>query len=244
MAFDRQGIAREQFGQIRPGWEIIGSDGTKIGDVDQVEPDYFVVSQGWIFTSERYIPISAVREIVQDRIFLSVTGDEIESFGWDSPQSIQSALSMESGTTTQEPPSRERMAGDSEHLELREEELRARKSTEEVGEVDIGKDVVTEREEIDVPRRHEEVDVSYRPSAAHEPAEGEIGEDEEIRIPLHEEEVHVEKETVVSGEVDIDKREVEDVEHISEDVRKERLRVEREGDVQINESERDEERGQ
>lgn len=244
MTFDRPGIANEQFGRIRPGWEIIGADGNKIGTVANVEADYFVVSQGFIFTSERYIPAPAVREIEPGQVVLSVTGDEIEQYGWDSPQAIQTAFGRGDEPDTRDVTQGERTAEDSEHLELREEEVSARKNTVESGEVDVSKDVVTEREEFDVPRKHEEVDVTYRPAAEHRPAEGEIGDEEEIRVPLHEEDVQVEKETVVSGEVDIDKREVEDEEHISEEVRKERLRVEREGDVHINESEMDEERNQ
>lgn len=243
MAYERQGGESEVFQMIRPGWEIFGSDGEKIGDVDSVEADYLVVSEGLIFTSQRYIPASAVLRVDQNAVLLSVTKDEIDARGWDSLAAIRAEREPYIGD---EPRSAEepgqRTAADHESLELREEEIRARKRTVQSGEVDVSKDVVTEREEMDVPRRHEEVDIDYRPSVERRRAEGEIGEDEEIHVPLHEEQVDVEKETVVSGEVDINKREVEDTEHISEEVRKERLRVEREGDVTQRDTDLEEER--
>lgn len=243
MTYDPQGMTRDEFRRIQPGWKVFGADNEQVGEVDRVEDDYFVISQGWIFTSERFIPMTAVRRVDQEQVVLSVTGGEIDEYGWDSPEAIQSARSQRPQA---EPTSDVRPGGESEHMELREEELRAQKSTRRAGEVDVGKEVYTEREELDVPRRHEEVDINYQPTEARRPAEGEIGEDEEVRVPLHEEDVQVDKETYVSGEVDIDKKEVEETEHISEDVRKERMRVEREGDVRINEEDEtsDEERPQ
>lgn len=248
MAYDPQGIASEDFGRIQVGWNVIGSDNEQVGQVDRVEGEYFVVSKGWIFTSERFIPITAVQRIEPDNVYLSVSGEQIEERGWDSPEAIQSHLAQRRQATEDqplvaddpaptEPTAQSRTGGDSEHMELREEELRAQRTTRRAGEVDVGKEVHTEREEMDVPRHHEEVDINYRPTEARRPAEGEISEGEEIRVPLHEEDVQVDKETVVSGEVDIEKRDVEESEHISEDVQKERMRVEREGDVRVNEDE-------
>jgi uncharacterized protein (TIGR02271 family) len=241
MAYEAQGSGVEQFRMIRPGWQIVGSDGENIGTVASVEEDHFVLSEGFFFPSERYIPAMAVRAVEEGTVLLSVTKDEIDARGWNTPEAIrmeQAAPQPEQAHTVPEP----REAADEAHLEMREEELHVEKRTVQSGEVDVSKDVVTEHEEIDVPRRHEEVEIDYRPSATHRPAEGQIGEDEEIRVPLHEEQVNVEKETVVSGEVDISKREVEETEHVSEEVRKERLRVEREGDVDIKGGNPDENR--
>ena len=48
---------------------------------------------------------------------------------------------------------------------------------------------------------------------------------EEIRVPLSEERVDVQKRTVVTEEVEIGKRKVEGTEHVSDTVRHEELRV-------------------
>jgi uncharacterized protein (TIGR02271 family) len=241
MAYEGHSGGIEQFRMIRPGWQIVGSDGENIGTVASVEEDYFVVSEGFFFPSERYIPAAAVRAVEEGTVLLSVSKDEIDARGWNTPEAIQmeqAAPQSEQAHTGPEPGE----AADEAHLDIREEELHVEKRTVQSGEVHVSKDVVTEREEIDVPRRHEEVEIDYRPSATHPPAEGQIGEDEEIRVPLYEEQVNVEKETVVTGEVDISKHEVEETEHYSDDLRKERLRVEREGDVDIKGANPDENR--
>jgi uncharacterized protein (TIGR02271 family) len=232
MAYEGHSSGIEQFRMIRPGWQIVGSDGENIGTVASVEEDYFVVSEGFFFPSERYIPAAAIRAVEEGSVLLSVSKEEIDARGWNTREAIRTE---QAGSQSEQAhvPTEPREAADQAHLDMREEELHVEKRTVQSGEVDVSKDVVTEHEELDVPRRHEEVEIDYRPSATHRPAEGQIGEDEEIRVPVHEEQVNVEKETVVTGEVDISKREVEETEHVSEEVRKERLRVEREGDVDI-----------
>src|SRR5829696_9437168 len=71
---------------------------------------------------------------------------------------------------------------DRERIELREEELRASKERVKAGEVRVHKDVVTEKKSIDVPVTREEVVVERHPVSGR-PVDGDIGEDEEIRIP-------------------------------------------------------------
>lgn len=241
MAYDAQTSGIEQMRMIKPSWQIVGSDGENIGTVASVEEDYFVVSEGFFFPSERYIPAAAVRAVEEGTVLLSVSKDEIDARGWDNLEAIrteQAAPQSEQAHTASHP----HEPADEAHLDIREEELHVEKRTVQSGQVDVSKDVVTEREEIDVSRRHEEVEIDYRPSATHRPAEGQIGEDEEIHVPLYEEQVNVEKETVVTGEVDVSKRDVEETEHFSEDLRKERLRVERDGDVDIKAANPDENR--
>ena len=68
---------------IRHGWAVYGADGEKVGDVSDVQATYIVVSKGLIFTSERYVPVSAVTRVEHDRVYLDVTKDQIEREGWD-----------------------------------------------------------------------------------------------------------------------------------------------------------------
>jgi uncharacterized protein (TIGR02271 family) len=240
MAYDTSGGPGD-YRQIREGWDVYGPDHEKIGEVARIYSTYLVISSGFLFPSERYVPFTTVSGFEEDRVYLSVTSDEIDARGWDSPEAVQ-ASEADYRATTPTRDAGERPVDDTEHMELREEELRVRKESVEAGSVDVGKDVIVERESMDVPLRREEVDIHYRPAEGHQRAEGQIGDDEEIHIPVREERVRAEKETVVSGEVDINKREVEDTEHISEEVRKERLRVEREGDVDFRDTEPDEPR--
>ncbi len=56
----------------------------------------------------------------------------------------------------------QRRTRDTDDLELREEELTARKERTKAGKAEIEKDVVTERRAADVPVTHEEVTVTRR----------------------------------------------------------------------------------
>ena len=105
-----------------------------------------------------------------------------------------------------------------------EEELRAGTREREAGAVNIRKTVRIDRESLEVPTRHEEVSVERVPLSSEAP-EAEIGEDE-VEVPVTEEEAVVSKRTVVKEEVRIRKDVVEETEVIEEDVRREEIDVE------------------
>jgi uncharacterized protein (TIGR02271 family) len=120
-------------------------------------------------------------------------------------------------------------------VQLREERLRAEKETVKAGEAALRKDVVTEQKSIDVPVTHEEVVVERHPVQGR-PATGDFREGEEIRVPVREEQVKVEKQTVVTEEVSLGTRPVVETEHVSGTVRREEARVETTGDVQVRDA--------
>src|SRR5918992_1364704 len=105
-----------------------------------------------------------------------------------------------------------------------EEELRAGTREREAGAMKVRKRVRTDREQIEVPTRHEEVSVERVPVEG-EATEAQIGEDE-VSIPLTEEEVVVGKRAVAKEEVRIRKDVVQDTEVVEEDVRREEIDVE------------------
>jgi uncharacterized protein (TIGR02271 family) len=106
-----------------------------------------------------------------------------------------------------------------------EEELRAGTREREAGAMRVRKRVRTDREQISVPTRHEEVSVERVPVESREASEAEIGEDEVV-MPVTEEEVVVEKRPVVKEEIRVRKDVVEDEEVVEEDVRREEVDVE------------------
>jgi uncharacterized protein (TIGR02271 family) len=121
-------------------------------------------------------------------------------------------------------------------MQLREEELHARKQQVQTGEVRVRKEVVTENKTLEVPVRREEVVIERHPVAAHGVSGAGFGPGAEIRIPVKEEQVHVVKETVVKEEVKVGKRQVQETEHVGGTVRKEQVRVEREGNVEVRDT--------
>lgn len=109
-----------------------------------------------------------------------------------------------------------------------EEELRAGTREREAGKVNVRKRVRTERESKTVPTRHEEVTVDRVPASG-EASETEIGE-EEVSMPVTEDEVVTDKKAVKKEEVRVNKESVAGEETVEEDVRKEEVDVEDETD--------------
>jgi uncharacterized protein (TIGR02271 family) len=121
-----------------------------------------------------------------------------------------------------------------ETLELREEELRARTRSVESGQVRVGKDVVEEKQTLDVPVTRDEVTIDRRP-VDRRPADGGIGDDDaSIRVPVHQEQVEVDKRAVVTEEINVGKRQVEEHVPVTGTVRREEARIEGDGDVDID----------
>jgi uncharacterized protein (TIGR02271 family) len=118
-----------------------------------------------------------------------------------------------------------------EAVQLREEELVANKQRVETGQVQIGKEVVSEQRTLDVPVTREEVTIERHP-VDRQPADSPIDDRERsISVPVHEERVELDKRAVVYEEVGVGKREVQETQQVTGTVRREEARVENEGAV-------------
>ena len=118
-------------------------------------------------------------------------------------------------------------------VQLREEELQARKQPVEKGRVQVGKDVVEEQQTLEVPVTREEVTVERRP-VGREPSDTAVGQGgEDIRVPVHEERVSVDKRPVVTEEISVGKQKVQGTQQVYGTVRREEARIEGTGDVDV-----------
>jgi len=124
-------------------------------------------------------------------------------------------------------------AGGQQTVQAREEELRVKKERQQVGEVTLRKEVKTEHKTIDVPVEREEVVIERHPVAGRTASTAPLKEGQTIRVPVTEEHVEVTKTPVVKEEVAIGKRKVKATEHVGADVRKEEIKVEKQGDACI-----------
>jgi uncharacterized protein (TIGR02271 family) len=117
------------------------------------------------------------------------------------------------------------LEGNEEERRVRrsEEELRVGTREREAGAVRVRKRVRTDRERIVVPKKRVEVTVERVPVEG-EAAGSEI-RDDEIVVPITEEEIVVEKRPVVKEEIRIRKEVVEEAEVVEEDVRREEIEV-------------------
>jgi uncharacterized protein (TIGR02271 family) len=237
MSFNDRTRTGTDYRQIQQGWDVYGSDGEKIGDVSEIHESYFVVSKGFFFPKERYIPFSAIRGLEHDRVEVNLTKADLDSDRWDSPPAMtehhesESRQGFATGRTTEREGTGERS------IPVREERLEAHKQMRETGEVEVRKEVVTERQSMEVPVTREEVVVERRPvnrTEAEGMNVGRIGEGETIRVPVREEQVTVEKTPVVTEEISIGKRQVQDTERISDTVRREEVGVEHSGQAHVS----------
>jgi uncharacterized protein (TIGR02271 family) len=126
----------------------------------------------------------------------------------------------------------------SQTLQAHEEKLRVQKTPVEAGEVTVRKDVHEEHKTIDVPVTREEVVVERRPASGGKASTSDLTAGQEIHIPVREEQVNVEKETVVAEEVSVGKRKTRDTEHVAETLRKETIDVDAKGDVKVRDNRR------
>ena len=207
--------------QVHEGMDVLDSNGEKIGKCGEILGDYFNVDAGFLGTTVYYVPFNAITEVADNNIFLNVRKDQIDTMGWNERPT---ATTTGASTTT-----------DTDRtMQLREEELQARKTPVETGRVQLGKEVVEEQRTVDVPVTREEVYVERRPVERH-PTDQPLDEtaSETIRVPVREEQVEVEKQPVVYEEVGVSKRATEETREVSDTVRREELRTENAGDVEI-----------
>jgi uncharacterized protein (TIGR02271 family) len=230
------------------GYEVYDRNGEKIGKVDDLfinesdQPEYIGVKMGFLgLEGTSLIPWELTRVDEQGhRIEVSVDKAQVKegpSFNDDediTPEYEHEVRSYYSvGDSSQESAElADRGAygdyyGDEDELRVQrtEEELRVGTREREAGALKVRKRVRTDREQISVPTRHEEVSVERVPVEGREASEAEIGEDEVV-MPVTEEEVVVEKRPVVKEEIRIRKDVVEEEEVVEEDVRKEEVDVE------------------
>ena len=110
--------------------------------------------------------------------------------------------------------------------------MRVHKERVSRGDVRLRKEVVSEKQNIEVPVTREELVIERVPGEGRDAAGAKVGSGEkEIRVPLTEERVQVEKKPVGNEEVRVGKRQVQDTKRVSDEVRHEELRTETEGDV-------------
>lgn len=232
------------------GWEVLGMDGRKIGEVDQLLVDTTLnkvryldvdIEDGLAPGEDRHIlvPIGYARlgeeneQVFVDRL---TSGDLIGlpayTAGSVTPDFESDLERRFAGTTT---PTTAR-TGEA-RVTLSEEELAVGKRERVAGAVEIDKDVETRHVRENVPVRHEEVVIERRDAAPGATASPRI-EEGEIHIPVTEEELIVQKRTVPREELVVRKQEVVEDRTVEADLRREHAEVHREGDVDVRDDRR------
>jgi len=236
------------------GWTVTTSNGADVGRVHDLIVDrstmqarYLAVSLEGANTamtdsdSSRPVLVPVARAHIDEnanRVHLDSTGDglnQLPRYGGaavdrdynETFNRTEAPMRSASASTTQDTPQR---------ITRSAEELRIGKRNVSAGEVTVRKHVETERVTEPVTRTREVVNVERRPVSA-DAAATEISEGE-IRVPLVEEEVVVEKRPVVKEEVVITKDHVTETENVEAELREERIEVDGVDETRRNESTR------
>jgi len=203
---------------IHEGMDVFDRDVDNIGKAGETLGHVFNVDAGFLGMTEYYVPFEAVTDVRDDAVFVNVDKDDLDTMGWDHRPDERMDMDI----------------AESDTLRLREEEMRAHKTPVETGRVQLGKEVIEEGRTLEVPVTREEVYVERHP-VDRRPSDRAIdgSESESISVPVREERVEVEKRPVVYEEVGIGKRATQETRQLSETVRREELRTEKDGDVEL-----------
>lgn len=199
------------------GWSVVSREGHSYGTVrdmlvnpERMKVEYFTVGEG------SFVPAASAHVDRKGKRLVLSDASAIE--GGAATRSSYSERATE-GVNTDE----------STRLTRAEEEVRIGTREVESGEVVIAKHVERDRISEDIPVARERVRVERRPVSDTSDS-ADIREDE-IRIPLVEEELVVEKRPVVKEELVISKERVTNTQRVDTEVRRERFDIE--GDTEL-----------
>lgn len=239
--------------QVRLGAKVFGSDGAKIGTLEEVHSTYLTVAKGFLFQTARHIPTSAVERADDDTVYLNLTGAQVADQSWeaipDAEQTAPAARQPEprdavlaeappvpapapAPTATDErsaqPASAEATESPGElgpqQIDLREERLVPHVERRQAGEIGLRKEVEQFPGRLEVDARREEVEVEHVPVGQEvDERVSPWHEDDVLVVPVYEEQLVVTKRLVLREQIRIRRVEVSERKRFEEPLRRERL---------------------
>ncbi len=223
-------MRREEFLRLHPDIKgemmAYSSDGEKLGRVKSLNQDSIDIEKGFFFPRDLVIPYDNIVDVKGDEMIIDQRRAALSEWQGPERQDVggSGSLGMTSGQLGR---------GEEIEIPLREEELEAQKVEHQKGEVHLRKVVRTEHRTITVPVTTEEVVVEHTPAgtAAGTAGELEAGEgafqEEELTIPIMEEEVELVKHMRIREAIHARKVAHTEQRELSGDVRVEDLEVEK-----------------
>jgi uncharacterized protein (TIGR02271 family) len=235
------------------GFDVQDSLGSSVGKVhnlwtdDQGQPVFLGVKTGWLFGKNHVVPVhtaevNSSRRLVklpfsEEQIKNAPSFDESAELTEYDQQQIFSYYGVSSGSAEPRSVRQEHMSdrvGDrtteDRTIQLKEEDVRVGKREVEAGGIRLHKIVRTETVNEPVELKREEIVIERRPVSGEVAGDARF-EEEDIFIPLRREEPVVQKEARVTEEVRVGKKTEVERQQITEQVRKEDLRVDRNVDA-------------
>jgi uncharacterized protein (TIGR02271 family) len=233
---------------------VIGSDGEKIGTVDEVyldttsgDPEWLSVNTGLFGMKSSFVPLQGAQPSGEE-VRVAYTKEEVkdapgitpdEELNDNEERELWGYYGLDygnglAGDNDQEPVGRDTSGPETDSAMTRsEEELKVGTAKRESGRARLRKYVVTENVTKTVPVQKEKAVLEREPITegnVDSALDGPAISDEEHEVVLNEEEVVVEKKAVPKERVRLDKETVTEEEQVSEEVRKEQ--IEADGEIQ------------
>ena len=219
--------------------EARGSGDEDLGEVQEVHEEYVLVQRGMVSKEKFYIPKDQAESYDGHTLRFRISEEEAKSrFMGDYPPTT--TTSSTTRVTADEGLAAARKVqktlGESQEttVPVREETLDVSKR-ESKKEATITKKPVTETKTVEVPVTHEEISVERKAASGGTAAgAGAVGatsactpveSEEEIRVPLKQEEVQVAKKPYVKEEVSVKKKPVTETRTVTDQVRGEEVKV-------------------
>jgi hypothetical protein len=77
---------------LRAGWLVVGNDGGQVGAVREVGQNYLLTSTPGL-GRDLYIPASAIANVEDEVVYLSVTHRNVAGMGWEQPPRDDDSIS-------------------------------------------------------------------------------------------------------------------------------------------------------
>lgn len=208
------GVNRPGVAQIRPEVSTTGFDAmmAEIGPQNELTLDHGFDSAAAV------VKVRAAARYAEARALLEKWGARIVR-GHQASEPTGTAEPATTTITVDSTPFKPNPQAPPNHVQLFGEVLRVRKEKVSTGDVNVRKEAVTHMETVQVPVTEEHLVVERAGE------DGRADGEHAIRVPLSEERVHVDKDTVLREEYKVGKREITQNESVSDTVRRERLLI-------------------
>lgn len=229
--------------QFADGATVYDTAGEKIGTLRGYDPQggYLMVEKGWLFPKDCYVPLTEVRGSDSNGdIHLSLHKDDLQADRYDNPPvagtigagDYGQTITTQATTAQARPapvtphPTATASADDTIVVPEYEEQLVVGKRQEQIGDVHVHKDVVTEQETVPVTLEQEHVTVERVPvSGQGDVSTADAFQEQDIEVPVMGEEAVVGKQARAVEEVRLRKQAITEQQQVSDTVRKERVVV-------------------
>lgn len=219
---------------VQPGTEVLDSEGTLVGRVDDIRDGFLVVRKGRFFVADYYIPFSAIGSHDANTIYLAIVADEASARIWHQrpAERGQGAAAADSDHAVVDAEARMEFLTDRDgtvRIPVLQEELIATRRPVVRGTVRVETHVHEHEQTLEVPVTEERVRVQRRTIDRDASGNDLVVDGGTFEIPFYGEDVDLERRVRVIEEIIITREAVETVRRVRGTVRREDVEVDDSG---------------